>query len=121
MRSFRNYFQSWNPVLLLKTRFPGNGDHPDLHAAPAWRALYVAAIFETDEERLVHRIAETKKAMVVRAHELFQKAGDHLQEQSAIEEAFQTLRALEQCIVSSVASKSAAVRKVTELRLSGSA
>lgn len=100
MRSFRNFFQSWNPVPLLKTRAIGNASgHPGPHASAAWRALYVAAIFETDEERMMQRIAETKKALVVRARELFQATGDHLQEQSAIDEAFQYLHALERCMV----------------------
>jgi hypothetical protein len=57
----------------------------------------VAALFETDEERMVQRIDEAKKALVVRARELFQTAGDHLQEESAIEETLQSLRALERC------------------------
>ncbi len=56
----------------------------------------MAALFETDEERIVQRIAEARKALVARARELFQTEGDHLQEQSAIDETFQALRALEQ-------------------------
>jgi hypothetical protein len=57
----------------------------------------VAALFEPDEGRMVQRIAEAKKALVVRAHELFQTTGDHLQEQSAIEDTLQSLHALERC------------------------
>ncbi len=97
MRSFRQFFPSWSRVL-LKTRAIVDSDcHPDQCASPSWRALYVAALFETDEERMVQRIDEAKKALVVRARELFQTAGDHLQEESAIEETLQSLRALEQC------------------------
>ncbi len=48
---------------------------------------------------MVERIDEAKKALVVRARELFQTAGDHLQEESAIEDTLQSLRALEQCKV----------------------
>ena len=59
----------------------------------------MAALFETDEERQAQRIDEAKKALVVRAHELFQTTGDHLQEQSAIEDTLQSLHALEQCMV----------------------
>ena len=66
-------------------------------ASPAWRGLYVAALFEQDEQRMVDRIAEAKSALVVRARELFQAPEDHLQEQSAIDEAFQALHALENC------------------------
>ena len=99
MRSFRHFLPNWSRVL-LKTRVIGDTDyHPDLRASPSWRALYVAALFETDEGRMVQRIDEAKKALLVRAHELFQTAGDHLQEQSAIEDTLQSLHALEQCMV----------------------
>jgi hypothetical protein len=99
MRSFRHFFPSWIRVF-LKTRVIGDtGCHPDLRASPSWRALYVAALFETDEGRKVQRIHEAKTALVMRARELFQTAGDHLEEQSAIEETLQSLRVLEQCVV----------------------
>jgi hypothetical protein len=98
MRSFRHFFPNWSRV--LKTRVIGDIDcHPDLRASPSWRGLYVAALFETDEGRQAQRIDEAKKALVVRAHELFQTTGDHLQEQSAIEDTLQSLHALEQCMV----------------------
>ena len=99
MRSFRHFFPNWSRVL-LKTRAIGDIDcHPDLRASPSWRALYVAALFETDERRMAQRIDEAKKALVVRARELFQTAGDHLQEESAIEDTLQSLHALERCMV----------------------
>jgi hypothetical protein len=99
MRSFRHFFPSWIRVF-LKTRVTGDtGYHPELRASPSWRALYVAALFEPDEGRKVQRIDEAKKALVMRARELFQTAGDHLEEQSAIEETLQSLRVLEQCVV----------------------
>jgi len=98
VRSFCHFFPSWSRVL-LKIRVLGDtGCHPDLRALSSWRALYVAALYETDEGRMVQRIDEAKKALVARARELFQTAGDHLQEQSAIEETFQSLRVLEQCM-----------------------
>jgi hypothetical protein len=99
MRSLRHFFPSWSR-LLLKTRVIGDIDcHPDLCASPSWRALYVAALFETDEGRMAQRIDEAKKALVARARELFQTAGDHLQEESAIEDTLQSLHALERCRV----------------------
>ena len=99
MRSFHHFFLSWSRGL-LKTRAIGDTEcHPDLGASPTWRALYVAALFETDEGRMVQRIDEAKKALVVRARELFQTAGDHRQEQRAIEDTLQSLHALEQCRV----------------------
>ena len=99
MRSFCRFLPSWSR-LLLKTRVIGDIDcHPDLYASPSWRALYVAALFETDEGRMVQRIDEAKKALVLRARELFRSAGDHLQEESAIEDTLQSLHALEQCMM----------------------
>ncbi len=99
MRSFRHLFPNFSR-LLLKTRAIGKIDcHPDLCASPSWRALYVAALFETDEGRMAQRIDDAKKALVVRAHELFLTAGDHLQEESAIEDTLQSLHALERCMV----------------------
>lgn len=76
----------------------------DLRPLPVWRALYLAALFEKDEERMAQRIAETKKALRARAHELFRTRGDTLPEESAIDEAFQALHALEQSAGSSVRS-----------------
>lgn len=99
MRSFRRFFTSWSRVFLKTRLIRDTGCHPNLHASPSWRALYVAALFETDEGRKVQRIHEAKTALVMRARELFQTAGDHLEEQSAIEETLQSLRVLEQCVV----------------------
>ncbi len=99
MRSFRRFLPSWSRVL-LKTEVIADIDcRPVLYASPSWRTLYVAALFETDEGRREQRINEAKKALAVRAHELFQTAGDHLQEESAIEDTLQSLHALEQCRV----------------------
>jgi len=106
MRSIRHFFPRWSQVLqsIVVTGGPGNRPiletayRPDRRASQAWRALYVAALFETDEERMVQRIGEAKKALVVRAHELFQTGEDHVQEQSAIEDTLQSLHALEQCM-----------------------
>jgi len=102
MRPFRQFLSNWSRVL----RVIGDTDgRLDLLAPPAWRALYVAALFETDKVRMVQRVDEAKKALVVRARELFQIAGDHRQEQSAIEDALQSLHALEQCRPASVHSQ----------------
>jgi len=107
MRSIRHFFSRWNHFS-PRTGVTGSTGYrqpvdtacrPDLHASQAWRALYVAALFETDEGRMVERIAEAKRALVLRAHELFQTTGDHQQEQSAIEETLQSLHALERCTV----------------------
>ena len=96
MRSFWQFFPSWGHAL-LKTDTKKPDKHREPIVPPAWRGLYVAALFERDEVRMQSRIAEAKNALAVRAHELFQTTEDHLQEQSAIDEAFQALHALEQC------------------------
>jgi len=98
MRSFRHFFSSWSHAT-LKTSIANTGGNPGSPVPPAWRGLYVAALFEADQERTVKRIAEAKNALAVRAHELFRTAEDHLQEQNAIDEAFQALHALEQCML----------------------
>jgi hypothetical protein len=59
-----------------------------------WRDLYVAALFETDCSKLGERIAEAEKALVFRARELFQTAGDHIEEEYAMDDAMYALRAL---------------------------
>lgn len=97
MRSFQDFFPSWSHILPRAKVIWDTGRHHDPHESPAWRALYVAALFETDKERMVQKIAIAKTALVVRARELFHTTGDHLQEQTAIDEAFQALHALEQC------------------------
>ena len=98
MRSVRYLLPAWSDVG-LDAVIPGNSAHqfgPSL-PSPPWRALYLDALFETDQQRMMSRIAEAKKALVLRARELFQTAGDHEKEQNAIEAAFQALCALEWC------------------------
>lgn len=97
MRTFRQLFPNWSHVFLRTKAIAATGNCLDSQSLPAWRALYMAALFETDQRRMAQRIAVAKQALIVRAHELFQAAGDHQQEQSAIEDALQSLHALEQC------------------------
>jgi hypothetical protein len=59
-----------------------------------WRQLYRAALFEIDEGKLPARIAEAEKAVVLRARELFQTAGDNGEETEALDHAMYTLHAL---------------------------
>ena len=40
-----------------------------------WRELYKAALSEIGQSKLLERIAEAEKALVLRARELFQVAG----------------------------------------------
>ncbi len=100
MRSFRSLIPGWGRLFAThlftkKMIFVQADDVSGERVSPVWRTFYLAALFEKDEQRVGQRILEAKKALVVRARDLFQMAGDHLQEQTAIEEAFQALHTLE--------------------------
>ena len=45
-----------------------------------WGQLYRAALFEINDSKLPERIAEAERAVVLRARELFQAAGDNGEE-----------------------------------------
>ena len=62
-----------------------------------WRALYVAALFETDQNRLPARIADAEKAIVARSRELFSAGSDTIEEDQALDDALYALRALQSC------------------------
>ena len=59
-----------------------------------WRQLYRAALFEIEESRLPARIAEAERAVVLRARELFQAAGENGEETEALDHALYALHAL---------------------------
>ncbi|MGA8500020.1 MAG: hypothetical protein WB683_00590 [Candidatus Sulfotelmatobacter sp.] len=59
-----------------------------------WRQLYRAALSEIDKSKLPERIAEVEKAVVLRARELFQAAGDNGEETEALDDVMYTLHAL---------------------------
>jgi hypothetical protein len=59
-----------------------------------WRALYKAAFAEIGKSKLLDRITEAQKAVVLRARELFQAAGDNGEEKEALEDAMYALHAL---------------------------
>ena len=59
-----------------------------------WRQLYKAALVEIDKSKLAQRIAEAEKAVVLRARELFQAAGDNGEETEALDHAMYALHAL---------------------------
>jgi hypothetical protein len=56
--------------------------------------MYRAALFEIQESKLPVRIAEAEKAVVLRARELFQAAGDNGEKTEALDHAMYALRAL---------------------------
>jgi hypothetical protein len=51
-----------------------------------WRQLYRSALSEVDKSKLPERIAEAEKAVVLRARELFQAAGDNGEETEALDD-----------------------------------
>jgi hypothetical protein len=59
-----------------------------------WKGLYKAALFELDEAKLPERIAQAEKALAMRARDLFDMAGDNIEEGQALEDAMYALRAL---------------------------
>jgi hypothetical protein len=59
-----------------------------------WRQLYRAALSEIDQSKLPERIAEAEKAVVLRARELFQSAGDNGEETEALDDVMYALHAL---------------------------
>ncbi len=60
-----------------------------------WRQRYRAALSEIDKSKLAQRIAEAEKAVVLRARELFQAAGDNGEETEALEDVMYALHTLQ--------------------------
>jgi hypothetical protein len=63
-----------------------------------WREFYVAALFETDTDKISSRISEAEKAIIVRARELFAAGTDTIEEDQALDDALYALRALQSCL-----------------------
>jgi len=59
-----------------------------------WRQRYGDALSEIDKSKLPQRIAEAEKAVVLRARELFQAAGDNGEETEALDDVMYALRTL---------------------------
>ena len=59
-----------------------------------WRKLYKAAFSEIGRSKLPERITEAEKAVVLRARELFQAAGDNGEETEALDDVMYALHAL---------------------------
>ncbi len=59
-----------------------------------WRQLYKVALSEIDKSKLPERIAEAERAVVLRARELFQAAGDYGEETEALDDVMYALHAL---------------------------
>ncbi|MGC2447800.1 MAG: hypothetical protein WA477_09150 [Candidatus Sulfotelmatobacter sp.] len=72
--------------------------HDTYTAEVAWHALYQAALFETDRDRIPERIAEAERAILARIKELFFVTADHIEEDLILDDALYALRALRSCI-----------------------
>ncbi len=66
----------------------------------SWRALYRAALFETDTSKVPSRIEEARRALIFRSRELFKTSPNYDGETEAIEDALYALQALENCLKS---------------------
>jgi uncharacterized protein YktB (UPF0637 family) len=65
----------------------------------AWHALYHAALFESDRDKIPQRIAEAENAILSRITELFAVATDHIEEDIVLDDALYALRALRTCVL----------------------
>jgi len=59
-----------------------------------WAQFYKAALFELDASKVSDRIAEAERALVTRARELFDSAGDNVEEEQAVDDAMYALHTL---------------------------
>ena len=57
-----------------------------------WKALYRAAILETNKNAIQQRVSEAESAVLARGRELFYSGGTH-EEQESLEDALYALRA----------------------------
>lgn len=64
----------------------------------AWKDLYVAALLESDEQKIPALITEAERAIVDRARVLFVATGDNIEEEEALDDALYALRALSSCL-----------------------
>lgn len=71
---------------------------PPSSQTKTWKDLYVAALLEGNESRIPRLIADAELAIVGRARELFGLAGDHIQEEEALDDAMYALHALKSCL-----------------------
>lgn len=63
-----------------------------------WRKLYVAALFEADNDKMSERIAAAEEAIVARGRELFAATSDTVDEDQSLDDALYALRALQHCL-----------------------
>lgn len=66
-------------------------------AVPTWRELYLAALFETDMDKLPSRTTAAERALLVRARELLAVSEHRSEEGRALDKGLYALRALRGC------------------------
>jgi len=71
---------------------------PSSAAVHNWRELYLAALFETDRQKLPSRIAAAEGALVLRGRELFAISDNGSEEGKAVDRGLYALRALRNCL-----------------------
>ncbi len=76
---------------MVTTKAPGS------EAVQHWRELYLAALFETDRKKILSRIAEAERALLVRARELHAISQLSSEEGKALDKGLYALRALRDC------------------------
>lgn len=69
--------------------------------AKDWRKLYVAALLEGDRDKIPTLITTAERAIVQRARDLFNAAGDNIEEEQGLEDALYALHALKSCLANS--------------------
>jgi len=74
--------------------------HSSGGSSASWHSLYQAALFETDRELILGRIAKAEKAILDRVKELFGVDSDHIEEDQILDDALYALRALRNCVES---------------------
>jgi hypothetical protein len=63
----------------------------------SWKDLYIAALFESDEQKIIEKIANAQTAIQARRRELTISTND-IQEREIIDKALVSLRALSDCL-----------------------
>ena len=76
---------------------------PQCQVPTDWKALYKAAIYETDSRVGSQKVAEAEKAVLLRERELFYGEGT-LEEKEVLEDALYCLRALRSAWQHSIAA-----------------
>jgi len=72
-----------------------------------WQQFYRAALFELDATKVSDRIARAETALVTRARELFNAAGDNIEEEQAVDDAMYALHALRSALNCRLKAKNA--------------